>query len=199
MHVVAALDAEREAVAERRWRDRRRPGPERDHRVGGLQRPVGGRHRPAVADGARRARVAGDEPAAARDEQVGVGLRQRLRVGRRQRIGEMDAAARRRRRDAARARASSSRSSVDRRTPNGFTSSTSASARSSPRVGAQGLDPAALAQQRAGARPARRGRDARRRCGRPARASPSPSPRRRPARRRGNSARSTGAIAGSAA
>ena len=91
MHVIAALDAERQAVAER-GREVPRPRTQRDDDVRALQRAALGGDGPARAGSLQRTRVAVDEPAAALDEQIGVGAGQPFRVGRRQRIAEVHAA-----------------------------------------------------------------------------------------------------------
>src|SRR5208337_5074369 len=94
MHVIAALDEERQAKPERAD-ELVRPGAERDYRVAGREPAGVARNHPA---GGRRLEAAGVallHPAAALDEQRGIGARQPLRVRRRQGLDEMSAADRR--------------------------------------------------------------------------------------------------------
>ena len=79
MHVIAALDAEREAVAEAPSARSEDHGPSATTAADACSGPSAVVHGPAVARLREAQRVAGDERAAARDEQLGVGLRQRLR------------------------------------------------------------------------------------------------------------------------
>ena len=92
MHVIAALDAERKAIAERLEKVRR-PGAERDHRLGApaaFASPAASDH--PAPDGVERPRVARQQAPAAREEQIGIGFDQRAGIGGRRRLGEMDAA-----------------------------------------------------------------------------------------------------------
>ena len=76
MAMVAALDRERQLDAERREHVRR-PRPERDHDVAGVERPGGGIDAPMRSGAVQRARVAGKRNPAERGEARRVGARQR--------------------------------------------------------------------------------------------------------------------------
>ena len=86
MHVVAALDGERQAVAELR-RDDIGPGAERDHDRGRLDRTLLGHDAPSGRRRGEGPRIALRQPAAEALEERHIGRRQRVRIGHRGGIG----------------------------------------------------------------------------------------------------------------
>jgi hypothetical protein len=79
VHVIAALDEERQPVAEPAG-EFARPWPQRDDRLAGLRQPLLGDHAPAAVGGFKGVGLARREPAAALDEQREIGLREGCRV-----------------------------------------------------------------------------------------------------------------------
>ena len=150
MHVIAALDEERQLIAELA-RQPVRPRPQRHHRLARLDEAGRRHHAPAGAGVLQPARVALHDLAAARQEQREIGGAERCGVGRRQRIGEMHAPDRR----LAEARLQREQGGA---VEHGEMDAEGArllrlrhAARPAARA-AEHLDPAALAQQRLGAR-----------------------------------------------
>ena len=91
MHVITALDEERQAKAEAP-RELVGPWPERDDDVAGGKAAGIGRDHPARARRFEAPRVAPLHPTAALDEQGCIALDEGGRIGRRQRLGIMHAA-----------------------------------------------------------------------------------------------------------
>ena len=91
MHVIAALDAERQAHSERTV-DVVGPGAQRHHHRAGRDRPFGGAHLPAAAQWSQRPRVALYEAPAALLEQAGVGLHDRPGIRHADGLGHQHAA-----------------------------------------------------------------------------------------------------------
>ena len=79
VHVVAALHAERDRIAERP-ENVVRPGPERHDGFARLDEAGFGRHAPAVRRLLQAARIAGEKPAAVAGEQSRIGRRQPARI-----------------------------------------------------------------------------------------------------------------------
>ena len=92
VHVVAALDEERQLVAEPLARTRRAHGPSATTASRACAGPEAVATRQPSPSGAKRARVALGQHAAAPHEQREIGGGQRGGVGRRQGVGEMHAA-----------------------------------------------------------------------------------------------------------
>ena len=91
MHVIAALHGERNGIAERPEKVVR-PGAERHQCLARRQTPLRRLERPAALALFEKPRLAGQEAAAAGDEQAGIGLDQGRRIGNRSRIPEIDRA-----------------------------------------------------------------------------------------------------------
>ena len=127
------------------------------------RRPGIGRDHPARARRLEAQRVAPLHAAAALDEQGRVAPDERARIGRRQRLGIVDAADRLLADIAARARRAPARSRNVGLTPNGLELLGLAMRELPPARAAIGLDPAAGAQQRRRRRRPERASDARRR------------------------------------
>jgi len=88
MAVVAALDRERQADAER-LDHVRQPRPERDHDVAGVERPGSRIDAPMRMDAVQRARIAGEREPAERGKARGIGARDGERVRYAHRAGPM--------------------------------------------------------------------------------------------------------------
>ena len=82
MAVIAALDAERHLDAER-LQHVRRPRPERDHGILGIDRALVGIDAPLAVGAMQRARIALDEHAAERGKARRIGARHHQRIGER--------------------------------------------------------------------------------------------------------------------
>jgi len=89
MHVISALDRQRNVVA-KRTKDVVRPGAERHDRLARRNRPVLGREAPAGSVLAEAPRISLQEVSALAYEQIGIGLRQHTGIGRRWRTAEVN-------------------------------------------------------------------------------------------------------------
>jgi len=91
MQVVAALDLQRDGIAERA-EHLIRPGPHRHHHLAGGDRALVGGNAPAIARPFEGPRVSGHEPPALAAEQRSIGFGQTTGVGHEARCRKMDRA-----------------------------------------------------------------------------------------------------------
>ena len=91
MHVIATLDAEGQLVA-KRTQQRVGAGAQRSNYFTRIEHALVRRYAPAPARLSQAQRLAFDEAPASLEEEIGIGLRQALRIGGRKRLGELGAA-----------------------------------------------------------------------------------------------------------